>query len=418
MPNVNKRILSVPMVYTKKVTESIKDDPEVINLGRGESEFQPPQLVRNALCRIVNEGEKWMKYGKTNGSKNLREAISRKYKREANLEIDPDWVLVTQGGTNALYLAFLGITNPGDEILIPDPCYVHYEPAICHSLREIKGIRLPLPPENHFFPSSSLLDSYKNPQTKAFIMTSPLNPTGTIYNRSEIEEMVSWAKENDIFLIHDENHEKECYDNNVHYPVSIFDHEFKNTILINSFSRLGMGGWRLGWIVANPKVIEAASMGLLYVNMSCNSFVQETGAYVLDHYDELGFSNYFNHYREKRDIMVKKLNCLNQVSCSLPQGTCYAFPNIRELYNNNKEKILYLVRKKIKNNSTEEEKLWLENSVSFAIHKFFLLFAKVGVIPGISYGKSGDDFVRMSFSVKQEEVVESMNRLEKIYDLL
>lgn len=433
MPSINEQILKVPVPYTKNLTESIKDNKDVINLARGDSEFQTPEKVIRYLTEILPDpGEKttdynsslgkWTHYEKEKGSKRLREAIARKYKRESSLDVDPDCILITQGGMNAIFYSFLSIVNPGDEIIVPDPCYVAYDPISNYIIPGIKGVRIKLKEENDFILTPDQLDELKTEKTKALILTSPLNPTGSLYSKENLQAIMEWGIKNDVFIIHDENHEKEMYDGNVHYPISLFDEGREHSILLNSFSRLGMGGWRLGWMIGPKNVIKAASMAHAYVNMTCNTFVQEAGAYTLDNYESLGYKEIFKGYQDKRDIMVSSLNQLDGFKCTLPKCTCYAFPNIRAFYEKYKDSIVPFVKEQIeiknkdKSEKTKKTELDLVNSsISYTVHKYLLYKAGVGVIPGIAYGPMSDDYVRFSFSVKKEAVIEGMRRLKEMY---
>lgn len=436
MPSINEKILNIPIVYTKELTEGIKEDKTVVNLGRGDTEFQTPGPIIDYLSRILpDKGDnledfnsppgKWTHYEKGKGSKRLREAIARKYKRESGLEIDPESVLITQAGMNAIFTSFLAVTKPGDEILIPDPSYIAYDPIANYILSERSGKRIRLREENDFILTVEELDKVKTKRTKALILTSPLNPTGSLYNPDDLKKIMQWGIENDVFIIHDENHEKEIYENNRHYPVRLYDRKGEHSILLNSFSRLGMGGWRLGWMVAPERAINAATLAHSYINMTCNTFVQEAGAYTLDNYEKLGFAEIFKKYQEKRDLLVSALNGMPGFRCRSPKSTCYAFSNIRKFYDSRRDKILSLVEetlnRKIRENPGKKTvymrdlKLSRE-SVSFAVHKFLLFKARVGAIPGLAYGPDSDDYVRFSFSVKKEAVEEAIKRLKKMYD--
>lgn len=429
MPSINEKILDVPVVYTKELTEGIKDDKSVVNLARGDSEFQTPRPVIEYLCRILPEvgdgledfntpAGKWTHYEKGKGSKRLRQAIARKYKRESGLDIDENCILVTQGGMNAIYTAFLAVASPGDEIMIPDPCYVAYDPIANYVIPGIHGKRIKLAEKNGFLLTVEQLDAAKTDRTKAVILTSPLNPTGSLYDSRTLQQIMEWGICNDIFIIHDENHEKEIYDGNIHYPIRMYDPPGEHTILLNSLSRLGMGGWRLGWIIAPERVIRTAAMAHSYINMTCNTFVQEAGAFTLDHYGELGFDGIFREYAEKRNLLVAALNGMDGIHCQMPKSTCYAFPNIRAFYDKNRERITSAAEKALKRKTFLGEADMIQKSVSYAMYKFLLIEAGVGVIPGIAYGPDSDDYVRFSFSVKRDAVVEGIRRLKAMCDVL
>lgn len=430
MPSINYKILDVPVVYTKELTEGIKDNKSVVNLARGDSEFQTPMPIIDYLCKILpDQGEglddfntpvgKWTHYEKGKGSKRLRSAIARKYKRESGIEISEDCILVTQGGMNAIYTSFLAVMSQGDEILIPDPCYVAYDPIANFIMPNVKGRRIKLEESNDFLLTLEQLDAARTERTKAVILTSPLNPTGSLYDRKTLGEIMEWGIRNDIFIIHDENHEKEIYDGHVHYPISIYDPQGEHSILLNSLSRLGMGGWRLGWIIAPKRVIQAAAMAHSYINMTCNTFVQEAGVFVLDNYESLGFDEIFREYAEKRNLLVGALNSMDGFRCRIPKSTCYAFPNIRAFYEKYSHRIKPVLENVLKKQSFDGETELAGRSLSYAVYKYLLVEAGVGVIPGIAYGPGSDDYVRFSFSVKKDAVLEGIKRLRGMYnDLL
>ncbi|MFA5147147.1 MAG: aminotransferase class I/II-fold pyridoxal phosphate-dependent enzyme [Candidatus Omnitrophota bacterium] len=433
MPSINEKILDIPIFYTKELTEGIKDDATAVNLARGDSEFQTPRPVIDYLCRILPDaGEgldgfntlpgKWTHYEKEKGSRRLREAIARKYRRESDLKVDPDSILITQGGMNAIFTSFIAVTNPGDEILIPDPCYIAYDPISNHLLSGRTGKRIRPKEENGFILTVEELERARTKKTKALILTSPLNPAGTLYGRDPLKYIMEWGAENDIFIIHDENHEKEIYDGNRHYPIRLYDTGGEHSILLNSFSRIGMGGWRLGWMVAPKKVLKAATLAHSFINMTCNTFVQEAGAYTLDNYEKLGFDDIFRKYQEKRDLLVPALNSIPGFRCAVPKSTCYAFPNIRKFYDSHRDAILSSVEEALKRKIKEcpEKKVSCDRdlklsreSVSFAMHKYLLFKARVGVIPGIAYGPASDDHIRFSFSVKRPALEEGIRRLHE-----
>jgi len=229
----------------------------------------------------------------------------------------------------------------------------------------------------------------------------------------------SFCEEKQIYLIHDENHEKEVYDNNVHFPAIFFDPKMAYTICLNSMSRLGMGGWRIGWMIANPTIIKAATSMHAYVNMTCNTFVQETAAYALEHYSDLDFDSVFKRYSNKRTQLHTVLNKIEGFDCKLPEGTCYLFPNIKMFYDNN----LLEIKKKIfeskwylELSATEKirENELINNSVSYSVYLYLLLNFKVGVLPGCCYGPGSDHHIRLSFSVKQAAIDEAIERLRTI----
>ncbi len=433
MLQINEKLLEIPFEYTKKITEAIKSDKTVINLARGDSEFITPSPITDYLKKIIDEpGDtlsdvnipvgKWTHYEKESGSIHLKEAICKKYLVEHSLKIDKKNILITHGGMNAIYCALKAILVAGDEVVIFDPAYIAYYP-ICHYLSDgITVHRVHLCEDNNYEIDYTELKKFVTSRTKAIILTSPYNPCGKVYSYESIKELYTFCKGNHIFLIHDENHEKEIYDGRKHYPAMIFDRDKDTTILLNSMSRLGMGGWRVGWMIADERIIRAANAVNAYVNMTCNTFVQECAAYALEHYFEMNYDNIFESYARKRDKLYALLNSINGITCFKPEGTCYLFPNISRFYELHKNLMLSEIYNSgwlsnLEDGKKEQERQYIHKYKSYAVYLFILIKYRVGVLPGCCYGPQSDDYLRFSFSVKAEAVEDAMKRLKPLTEL-
>jgi aspartate/methionine/tyrosine aminotransferase len=428
--NINKQLFAIPEIFTKVFTEAIKETSDVINLARGDSEFATPRPVTEYLSSIfLDDGDykrdinspigRWTHYEKELGSVHLRKSIAQKYQDESNLNIGTNNILVTQGGMNAIFYACYSLLLPGDEIIICDPAYIAYEPICGYIIRDVKVRRLTLVYEENYNINYERLRNLISDSTKAIIITSPYNPCGRVYAHEQLFELMEFCRKKGIFVIHDENHEKEIYDGHTHYPISIFDNNFSHSILLNSFSRLGMGGWRVGWMIANEQVITAAQRLHAFVNMTCNTFVQEAAAYALDNYSKLGLQEKFLGYKNKRDKLVDFFSDVQGIDCIVPEGTCYMFPDISQYYNNNRENI----EKSVKNSewflSLSKEKQIQEAKMmskrkSYSIYLYFLVYLKVGILPGCCYGENSDNNIRISFSVRDEAINEAIIRMRKL----
>lgn len=430
MLTINKKMLEIPVIYSKRITEAIKSDPTVVNLARGDSEFITPKAITDYLKSIIDdEGEhiddinkpigKWTHYEKESGSVNLKNAIINKYYNESQINIEKGNILITHGGMNAIFYALTAIAEEGDEILIFDPAYIAYYPITNYLLHGIDVKRICLYQSSDYRIDFDELSQLVTRRTKAIVFTSPYNPSGRVYTLDEISQLSSFCKKKHIYLIHDENHEKEVYDDNVHFPAILFDQKMEYTLCLNSMSRLGMGGWRVGWIIANPQIIKAATSIHAYVNMTCNTFVQETAAYALAHYSELGIDTIFEQYSRKRVCLHDALNRIEGVECKLPEGTCYLFPDIKAFFYKN----VLDIKKTIfeskwylglsQSEKTKENEL-IDNSVSYNVYLYLLVKYKVGVLPGCCYGPGSDDHIRLSFSVKKAAIDEAIERLKPI----
>ena len=338
------------------------------------------------------------------------------------MKIDKKNILITHGGMNAIYISLKSILDFGDEVIIFDPAYIAYYPICNYLSYGVTVHRIHLHDNNNYEIDYDELKKVINSKTKAIILTSPYNPCGKVYSYKSIKELYNFCKDNNIFLIHDENHEKEIYDGNKHYPAMIFDGDKSITILLNSMSRLGMGGWRIGWLIANERIIRAANSVNAYVNMTCNTFVQECAAYALEHYSELNYDKIFDGYARKRDKLYGLLNSIKGITCFKPEGTCYLFPNVSKFYSLHRDKILNEIYKSgwfndLEEGSKEQERQYIEKYKSYAVYIFILIKYRVGVLPGCCYGPYSDDYIRFSFSVKVEAVEEAIKRLNPLLNL-
>lgn len=427
---VNNKLLEIPEIFTKKLTEALKESPDVVNLARGDSEFATPKSVVEYLSNIIlDDGDyavnintpvgKWTHYEKESGSTHLKTAIANKYYSESGLKIKSNNILITQGGMNAIFYAFYSCLLPGDEIIVFDPAYIAYESIGNYIMHNIIVKRFSLVQHENYDIDYDKLKKHLSPKTKAIILTSPYNPCGRVYKKEQLLELMNFCKANDIIVIHDENHEKEVYGTNVHYPISIFDETLSSSILLNSFSRLGMGGWRIGWMVACDPIIKAASRLHAFVNMTCNTFVQEAAAFTLDNYSTLGFEEKFLNYENKRNKLVSFFKNIKGIICTVPEGTCYLFPLIDDFYNEHKNLMLDSVFQSkwfndLSNDRKQYEKDMINTWKSYLVYLFFLLEIKVGILPGCCYGNNSDNNIRVSFSVRDEAIDEAIKRMKKL----
>ncbi len=432
MRPINEKLLQIPKIYTKKITEAIKENRDAVNLARGDSEFITPAPVTDYLKHIIDDPGphggfndpvgKWTHYEKEAGSEHLRRSVCEKYARESGLSFTKEQVLVTHGGMNAIFYAFLSLLTEGDEILVFDPAYIAYEPIGAFLLQGVTVKRFPLSEKEGYEIDLKKLGEAVTPHTKAIVFTSPYNPCGKVYSYEAVGALSRFCREREIYLIHDENHEKEMYDGNRHYPAAMFDPDLSHTVLLNSMSRLGMGGWRVGWMIANPRIIRAATNVNAYVNMTCNTFVQECAAFALDNYGTLGYDGIFAHYGEKRDKLYAFLTGIRGITCFRPQGTCYLFPDVGEFFALHRDEIFSVIFKSdwflaLGEQEREREREQAGSSVSYAVYLYFLLRFKVGVLPGCCYGPASDSHIRLSVSVKEQAIDEAIRRLSPLREL-
>ena len=408
MPKINKNIDEIPFVLTKKVSEGTAEEPKAVNLSRGQAGFLPPSRIYEEAKIIINKDDKTLfRYEKSAGAKELREAIANWYGRQFNLDLNPRDVAVTVGGTGAIDLALRVLTSPGDQIVVPDPSYPFYIVASKHGLGDREVERVPIGIEKL---TREKLELIVRKNTQLVMLTSPHNPTGVVYDEQTLKGIVDLAREKDFFVVYDENHFPEVYDGRKHLPIHLFDDG--NSIMLGSLSRLALQGDRIGWAVLPNSQKDLASK-YTFLSPFTSTRSQKLATFVLNNYEELGFGEEFRRYEEKRNWFVPELNKLKGFECHTPEGTSYAFPNIRKFVDKNREMLGKTVLDESRKRELSEEEIdfSLRNN-SALMYKFLLYYVGVGTVPGIAYGPHSDDYLRFTFSVEEKDLREATERMK------
>lgn len=355
--------------------------PDLINLGIGEPDFTPPEHVLEAAKQAMDEGK--THYTPSNGIPELREALAKKFTREYGLFYNPEnEILVTVGATEAVFLALLAFINPGDEVLIPDPGFLCYKPAVL-----IAGgipVSMPMLEDDGFKPNVEAVTSLITKKSRVIILNSPNNPTGSVLTYDELAELAKLAVENDLIVVSDEVYEKIIYDNAKHYCLATFPDMRDRTIVVNSFSKTyAMTGFRVGYALGPEDLISTMLLAQQFMVACVDGPAQYAAAAALDGPQEF-VSEMVSKFDKRRRLVYKRLNEIEGVRCSLPKGAFYAFPNIQA---------------------------FKTSSADFS--KFLLNEAKVIVTPGSSFGKYGEGFLRLSFATSYEQIDEALDRIER-----
>lgn len=355
--------------------------PGLINLGIGEPDFTPPQHVLEAATQAMAEGK--THYAPSSGIPELREALAKKFNREYGLFYNPaNEVLVTVGATEAVSLALLAFVNPGDEVLIPDPGFVCYRPAVL-----IAGgvpVSTPLLENDGFKPDMDTVISLITKKSRVIILNSPHNPTGSVLNYEELAELAKVAVENDLIVISDEVYEKIVYDGTKHYCLATFPEMRERTIVVNSFSKsYAMTGFRVGYAVGSEDLIPAMLLVQQFTVACVDGPAQYAATAALEGPQEF-VSKMVSKFDERRRLVHSRLGEIEGFSCSVPMGAFYAFPSIEA---------------------------FKTTSVDFS--EYILKEAKVVVTPGSSFGECGEGFLRLSFATSYEKIAEALDRMEK-----
>lgn len=367
----------IPPSGIRKFFDLIASTEGVISLGVGEPDHITPEPIRNACVEALEKGK--TKYTSNSGMPELREEIASYLESMFNLKYSPEQVLVTVGVSEAVDLALRAIINPGDEILIGEPSYVSYAP--CTTFAGGKPVMVPTRAEDGFRLRKKDLVTRISDRTKAILLSYPNNPTGAIMGQDDLEEIAHLAENYNLLVISDEVYAELTYDSK-HVSIASLPGMAERTILLNGFSKIfAMTGWRLGF-AAGPKPIIDAMLKIHQYTMLCAPSISQYAALTAlrDGYQFVEEMVY--EYDQRRKLIVNGLKQLG-LPCVEPKGAFYVFPSIRHT-----------------GMSSEEfsERLLFE--------------AKVAVVPGNAFGRSGEGFVRCCYAASRSDIEEALERID------
>ncbi|MCJ7790127.1 MAG: pyridoxal phosphate-dependent aminotransferase [Candidatus Atribacteria bacterium] len=360
----------------------------IISFAQGEPDFDTPENIKEVAIAAIREG--FTKYTDVPGIPELRKAVSDKFKRENGIDYEPDQILICNGGKQALYEVFRTICEEGDQVLIPTPCYVSYAEQI--KLTGATPIFFKTKEENNFRPTFEEVKTNFTPRVKAFVINSPNNPTGSMFEKEQLKKIARFLVERGVYMITDEVYEHLVYDDNTHISVaSLGDKEKEMSITVNSVSKTyAMTGWRVGYAAGPKEIIKAMNNLQGHATGNINSIAQKAAIEALNGSQE-SVRVMVKEFEKRREYMVNRLNEIEGIKCKYPDGAFYTFPNVTALYG-----------KKYDGNI-------IENDIDVA--KFFLEKAHVAVVPGVAFNYSG--YVRFVFAKSMEETKEGLDRIEK-----
>ncbi|HAJ33234.1 MAG TPA: pyridoxal phosphate-dependent aminotransferase [Candidatus Atribacteria bacterium] len=364
----------------RKLFDLAQGKKDLVSFGIGEPDFITPTHIREAAKQALNEG--YTRYTPNLGFPEFREALANKLKQKNKISVTPDEVVVTSGGTEALFFAFYTLTNPGDEIIIPDPGFVTYESQVY--LAGGTPVHLPLRGENNFHPDLEELKNCITPKTRAILLNSPSNPTGAAFNEDELLAIAQLAREKDLFVISDELYEDIIYDGREHISIASLPGMKERTISIFGFSKsYAMTGWRLAYLAASLNLVKEIAKLLQNTSVCANSIAQRAGLAAIRGSQDC-VKEMFTSYNERRNVLVKGLNEIKGLSCHAPEGTFYAFVNIKETGMSAEELSMYLLEE-----------------------------CKIVTVPGTAFGAQGEGYIRLSFATSLEDIKEGIRRIKK-----
>ena len=377
---------SVTLAIDSKAKEMKAQGIDVIGFGAGEPDFNTPDYILDAAKYALDEG--MTKYTPVAGTLALRQQIVKKLKEENGLDYDVTEIIVSNGAKHSLFNAMSAIVNPGDEVIIPSPCWVSYPEMV----QMVGGVPVLVdgPEKNYFLPEIDALRAAVTDKTKAIILNSPNNPCGNIWPKALLREVAELAVEKQIYVISDEIYEKLIYDGHTHTSIASLGEEIKNqTIVINGVSKsYAMTGWRIGYAAGPKSVIKAMTSFQSHATSNPNSIAQYAAAEALSNGKDY-MAGMVKKFEERRTLMYNLINAIDGVNTNLPAGAFYVMMNISGLIGKS-----YRGQK-------------IEGSSSFA--EILLAEKNVAVVPAKAFGS--DIHVRLSYAVASERIETGLKRI-------
>ncbi len=385
-PEIARRFQRVRPSGIRRLFSLVQGVPGIISLGIGEPDFIPPDHVLEAAKSALDEGK--THYTPTTGIPGLRESLAEKAEQDYGLTYNVDSeVLVTAGGTEAIFLALLALINPGEEVLIPDPGFVCYEPNVLMA----GGIPVPIPmfEKDNFRLDAEVVMSLITDKSRVIITNTPNNPTGSVLSHRDISELAEVAVENDLIVISDEVYEKITYNDAEHHCLAAFPGMRARTVVVNSFSKTyAMTGLRVGYALGPEELVSSMMLAHQYITACVNGPAQYAALAALRGSQKF-VRDMVREFDRRRRLLHRRLNEIDGFSCLLPKGAFYAFANVKEF-----------------------------NKPSEKISEYLLNQGKVVTVPGSAFGNYGEGYLRLSYATAYERIEEALDRMEKIADEL
>jgi aspartate aminotransferase len=361
---------------------------DVVDFGVGEPDFDTPENVKQAGIEAIRSG--FTKYTPAGGTDELKDAVIEKFRKDNGLRYEKPQILISCGAKHSLYNIAEALFDPGDEVIIPSPYWVSYPDQVL--LNDATPVIVETREADGFKLSARELDKAVTKKTKALVLNSPSNPTGLVYDRKTLEEIAAVAVKRRLYVISDEIYEKLLYGGTSHCSIASLGPEIKElTIVVNGVSKShAMTGWRIGY-AAGPRDVISAMANIQSQSTSNPSSISQKAALeaLKGPQESIGVMNI--EFDKRRTYMVERLNKMPGVSCLMPVGAFYAFPNVSRLFGKSADG-------KTIGNSSDLAAYLLEN-------------AKVALVSGDAFG--ADAHIRLSYATSMENVRKGLDRIEK-----
>jgi aspartate aminotransferase len=395
-PRISKRIAAIAESATLKVDAKAKalqaEGKAVISYAAGEPDFPTPAHIVEAAVAAAKD-PKNHRYTPAIGLPELREAIAIKTKTDSGTEITASQVVVTNGGKQAVYQAFAVLLDPGDEVILPSPYWTTYPEAI--ALAGGKAVEVFAGSDQNYMVTVEQLEKARTPKTKAMLLCSPSNPTGSVYSKEQIKAIGEWALANEIWVVSDEIYQNVIYDGKKAYSITEVVPAMKDlTIMVNGVAKsYAMTGWRLGWMAGPVDAMKAAANLQSHLSSNVNNIAQRAAIAALTGPQE-EVKAMVEAFDRRRHLAVSELAKINGWLAPIPEGAFYVYSDVRALLG----------------------KSWggKQINTSLELCDYILDAAEVALVPGEAFGPSG--YVRMSYALGDAQITEGIQRLQKLFN--
>lgn len=378
---------SPTLAVDSKAKEMKKRGLDVVNFGVGEPDFDTPEHIKEAAIKAIKDG--FTKYTPVGGIDELKEAIIEKLEKENGLKYKKENILVSCGAKHSLYNIAQTLFGPGDEVIIPAPYWVSYPDQVL--LNDATPVIVDTYEKDDFMLLPEALKENITPNTKAIIINSPSNPTGFIYDEKTLQAIAEIALKNNLYIISDEIYEKLIYDNNKHISIASFSEEIRErTIVVNGLSKShAMTGWRIGYAAGPVEVIKAMTNIQSQSTSNPTSIAQKAAVAALKGPQDC-VEIMRKEFERRRNYLVDELNKISGMSCKMPKGAFYAFPNVNKIL-------------------SKLSSYKINSSMDLSI--YLLEKAQVALVPGSAFGAEG--YIRISYATSIDNLKKGIEKIKK-----
>ena len=379
---------SSTLAITAKINQMVADGLDVVKFGAGEPDFDTPEHIKEAGIDSIQAG--FTKYTAVAGITELKNAITTKFKNDNNLQYEPSEIIVNCGAKHTIYNILQAICNPGDEVIFAAPYWVSYIEMV--KLADGVPVAVETTANQNFCLTADQIATSVTDKTKAVIINSPSNPTGTIYSREALQEIADLAVDRRFYIISDEIYESLLYDGHQHCSIATFNNDIKAiTFVVNGVSKAySMTGWRIGYAAGPKDAISAMSRIQSHSTSNPTSIAQKAALMAISSSQE-AVESMCMAFEKRRDLICERFDAIDGVTYVKPQGAFYIFPDFSNHYNRTIN--------------------GFEITGSQDLANFLLDSVKVGVVPGAGFG--ADKNMRLSFATSEAEINRGLDRIKK-----